>query len=158
MGTQQILLIVLSVIIVGVAVSVGITMFNQQAINAARQATIMDMNNFAAMTAAWYRTPTSQGGAGQSITDAGVAATSLRNYLGFTDDVEVRGVTVGAAGQAFENDNAGYSLIIDITGNDTVEFSSVIKETGIETDESPDLDIDLETGDITAHPTGRPAS
>ncbi len=33
MGTQQILLIVLSVIIVGIAVAVGITMFNQQAEN-----------------------------------------------------------------------------------------------------------------------------
>nr|MBC8383659.1 hypothetical protein [Candidatus Cloacimonadota bacterium] len=48
MGTQQILLIVLSVIIVGIAVAVGITMFNAQSVNSNRNACIADMNNFAA--------------------------------------------------------------------------------------------------------------
>jgi hypothetical protein len=156
MGTQQILLIVLSVIIVGVAVAVGITMFNQQAINASRQATIMDMNNFAAMAIAWYRTPTSQGGAGQDATagntafaDLPAVTASLQNYLGFTEDETIRTVV----NQEYENDNAGYTVAV-IAG-EIVQFSSVIKETGIEVADSPDLDLDLTDSTITAHPTGR---
>ena len=66
MGTQQILLIVLSVIIVGIAVSVGITMFNAQATNSNRQAIVGDMNNFAAQSLAFYKTPTSHGGGGNA--------------------------------------------------------------------------------------------
>lgn len=62
MGTQQILLIVLSVIIVGIAVAVGISMFNSQAVNANRQAIVADMNNFGAQAMAYYRSPTSHGG------------------------------------------------------------------------------------------------
>jgi len=62
MGTQQILLIVLSVIIVGIAVAVGITMFNAQAANSNRQAVIGDMNTMAASAMAYYKTPTTHGG------------------------------------------------------------------------------------------------
>ena len=53
MGTQQILLIVLSVIIVGIAVAVGITMFNAQATNSNRQAVVGDMNNLASSALAF---------------------------------------------------------------------------------------------------------
>ena len=72
MGTQQILLIVLSVIIVGIAVAVGITMFNAQATNSNRSAIIGDMNNLAVSALAFYKTPTSHGGGQQSFvsTDA----------------------------------------------------------------------------------------
>ena len=64
MGTQQILLIVLSVIIVGIAVAVGITMFNAQATNSNRQAVMSDMNNLASSALAFYKTPISHGGGG----------------------------------------------------------------------------------------------
>jgi hypothetical protein len=48
MGQQQILLIVLSVILVGVAVAIGISMFRDNAINSNRDAIYSDLNNFAA--------------------------------------------------------------------------------------------------------------
>lgn len=68
MGTQQILLIVLSVIIVGIAVAVGITMFNAQAANSNRQAVIGDMNTMAASAMAYYKTPATHGGGAASWT------------------------------------------------------------------------------------------
>ncbi|HHE37150.1 MAG TPA: hypothetical protein ENL20_01065 [Candidatus Cloacimonetes bacterium] len=70
MGTQQILLIVLSVIIVGIAVAVGISMFNSQAVNANRQAIVADINNFGAQAMAYFRSPASHGGgAGTFVVD-----------------------------------------------------------------------------------------
>jgi len=62
MGTQQILLLILSVIIVGVAVSVTIYAFGQQAISANRNAMIADMNYLAAISIAYYKTPANLGG------------------------------------------------------------------------------------------------
>lgn len=63
MGTQQILLIVLSVIIVGVAIVVGIGMFNRQAYNSNKTAIGADAQQFAAELIQHYKTPISQGGA-----------------------------------------------------------------------------------------------
>lgn len=91
MGTQQILLIVLSVIIVGIAVAVGITMFNAQATNSNRQAIMGDMNNLASSALAFYKTPTTHGGGGNAWT-GGVDA--VGQWLGY-DYVSGTGCTTG---------------------------------------------------------------
>ena len=96
MGMQQILLIVLSVIIVGVAIAVGITMFRTQAVNANRQALANDLNTFAASAMAYYKTPESMGGGGRDFTSN---ATYLYKWMGFEDD------------GTFSNDNGSYSLV-----------------------------------------------
>ncbi|OPX29418.1 MAG: hypothetical protein B1H06_01570 [Candidatus Cloacimonas sp. 4484_143] len=82
MGTQQILLIVLSVIIVGIAVAVGITMFNSQASSSNRQAVIGDMNNLAASALSFYKTPSTHGGGGNSFGAAGSEDT-IGAWIGF---------------------------------------------------------------------------
>jgi len=81
MGTQQILMIVLSVIVVGAAVAVGIQMFDTQAVNSQKSAVLADLNNFGAQTIAYWRTPASMGGGGGAIATAG----ALGEYLGFPD-------------------------------------------------------------------------
>jgi len=68
MGQQQILLIVLSVILVGVAVAIGISMFRDNAINSNRDAIYSDLNNIAANVYKFRMTPTSMGGGGGSYT------------------------------------------------------------------------------------------
>ncbi len=82
MGTQQILLIVLSVIIVGIAVAVGITMFNSQASSSNRQAVIGDMNNLAASALSFYKTPSTHGGGSNSFGAAGTEDT-IGAWIGF---------------------------------------------------------------------------
>lgn len=77
MGTQQILLIVLSVIIVGIAVAVGISMFNTQSAAADQQAVAADLQSFGAQVLAYLKTPASMGGGGAAIAladAAGIAA------------------------------------------------------------------------------------
>ena len=63
MGTQQILMIVLSVIVVGAAIAVGIAMFDTQATNNARNAVSSQIAQFAVDAQGWYRTPRMMGGA-----------------------------------------------------------------------------------------------
>lgn len=113
MGTQQILLIVLSVIIVGIAVAVGITMFNTQAQNANRQALIADANNFASQMIAYYKTPTSHGGGGRAF------ETSM-------DTLEVW-INFGSGG-TYTNDNGTYTL--SRTNASTISITGLGNEPG----------------------------
>lgn len=64
MGQQQLLLIVLGVIIVGVAVVVGISMFNSSAENAAKDSIGSEMLNIGAMAQQYYKRPSQLGGGG----------------------------------------------------------------------------------------------
>jgi len=66
MGQQQILLIVLSVILVGIAIAVGITMFQAQAEQSNIDAIISDLNNLGSQAYQYYIRPTSMGGGSQS--------------------------------------------------------------------------------------------
>ena len=67
MGQQQLLLIILGVIVVGIAVAVGITMFNDSAVSANRDAVTNDLMNFASRAQQYYRRPTALGGGGGSF-------------------------------------------------------------------------------------------
>jgi hypothetical protein len=68
MGQQQLLLIVLGTIIVGVAVVVGINMFSQGSVNAERDALVQDVNSIASNAAAYWRKPVEMGGGGRDFT------------------------------------------------------------------------------------------
>lgn len=68
MGQQQLLLIVLGVIVVGIAVVVGINLFNANATSANRDGIISDLNNIGAMAQQYYKKPSSMGGGGNTFT------------------------------------------------------------------------------------------
>jgi len=89
-GTQQILLIVVSVIIVGIAVAVAILMFNAQAMNSNRQAILSDMNLFASSAIAFYKSPSTHGGGGYTWVDED----AVGNWLGY-DYVSGTGCSTG---------------------------------------------------------------
>jgi len=84
MGTQQILLIVLSVIIVGAAIAVGIQMFNAQAYSANKSAIAADAQSFASQIVQYFKTPTSQGGAGGDV--ANMTGAKIGGFIGWGAD------------------------------------------------------------------------
>ena len=71
MGQQQLLLIILGVIIVGIAIAVGLSLFSAQSVQANKDAIVNDLNNLAANAYQYRIRPTSMGGGGN-------------NYTGFT--------------------------------------------------------------------------
>jgi len=73
MGTQQILMIILSVIVVGTAIAVGIQMFDTYYDNARRQQGAVELQRLGAMIEAWYRTPVAMGGGGNGKNPDGTA-------------------------------------------------------------------------------------
>ena len=77
MGQQQLLLIVLSVIIVGIAVVVGINMFNDQAASSNLDAVTADLVNLASRAQQHFRRPTAMGGGGGSFELLAASSTGL---------------------------------------------------------------------------------
>ncbi|HPR17413.1 MAG TPA: hypothetical protein PLD62_04130 [Candidatus Cloacimonadota bacterium] len=144
MGTQQILLIVLSVIIVGIAVAVGITMFNSQATNSNRQAIIGDLNNLASSALAFYKTPTTHGGGGGYWTSGTLTdGDAVGQWLGYgyvasnntlttgngTFVLSVNGDNLQIVGTGTETGNNGSTKVtatITITGaNSSIAISDI---------------------------------
>ncbi len=64
MGQQQLLLIILGVIIVGIAIAVGITMFSSSSVQANKDALVNDLNNLAANAYQFKIRPCTMGGGG----------------------------------------------------------------------------------------------
>jgi len=67
MGQQQLLLIVLGVIIVGIAVAVGINMFSSSAVDANRDAVTADLAHLSSKAQQHYKKPTTMGGGGNDF-------------------------------------------------------------------------------------------
>jgi len=94
MGQQQLLLIVLGVIIVGIAVAVGITMFGEQSAQANLDAVVTDLQTMSARAHQYYLKPTRLGGGGKS-------------FVGLTADAAGRQKLMATA----SNDNGTYEIM-----------------------------------------------
>ncbi len=85
MGQQQLLLIVLGVIVVGIAVVVGINLFNANAEEANKDGIVSDATNLGAMAQQYYKKPGSMGGGGNTFTNwaipTGLDSTANGQYV-----------------------------------------------------------------------------
>ncbi len=79
MGQQQLLLIILAVVIVGVAIAVGIVLFKDNATQSNRDAVTTDLINLAARAQQYYRRPSTLGGGQGSF--AGLTAIKMLTAL-----------------------------------------------------------------------------
>ena len=68
MGQQQLLLIVLGVIVVGVAIVVGINMFTAHAVEAKRDLVLHECVELSSMAQQYYRKPAEMGGGNRTFT------------------------------------------------------------------------------------------
>jgi len=71
MGQQQLLLIVLGVIVVGIAVVVGINLFNANAESSTQDSIVMQGTNIGAMAQQYFKKPVAMNGGGNSFVDFG---------------------------------------------------------------------------------------
>ncbi len=113
MGQQQLLLIVLGVIIVGIAVVVGINVFTASSVQANRDGLIADLTNLASMSQQFYRKPTALGGGGNTFT--GGAGWSIPGNLASTGNgsytATVAAQTVTLVGTGNETGDNGSSAV-----------------------------------------------
>jgi len=116
MGQQQLLLIVLGVIVVGIAVVVGINLFNANAVSANRDGVVSDLNNLGAMAQQFYKKPLAMGGGGNTFNTGGVSGSgwTLPAELDTTANgnytIVVAAQTVTITGNGTESNDAGTKI------------------------------------------------
>ena len=116
MGQQQLLLIVLGVIIVGIAVVVGINVFTASSVNANRDAVISDLTTISAMAQQYYRKPIAMGGGGNLFTGFTIPTSLLQTAnmsANVVPTVTAQGITFVATGT--ENDPSNGDAKVGIT-------------------------------------------
>jgi hypothetical protein len=86
MGQQQLLLIILGVIIVGIAIAVGLSLFSAQSVQANKDAMINDLNNIAASAYQFRVRPISMGGGGGSFSPTGGTAYKIPSKMASNDN------------------------------------------------------------------------
>jgi hypothetical protein len=120
MGQQQLLLIILGVIVVGIAVAVGITMFSDNAVSANRDAVSNDLVNLAARAQQYYRRPAALGGGGNSFVGLTADATGLAKMTNMGGGKNANGTySVQSAGTANQ-------VIIEGVGTETVSGGNYV--------------------------------
>lgn len=105
MGQQQLLLIILGLIIIGVAVVVGIGMFQDNAVDHNRALVIADLKVLGSKAQHYYTRPTTLGGGGKS-------------FVGLTADE--RGIGMLAGTKYTGNANGTYNIKTDGTVTDVI--------------------------------------
>ena len=118
MGQQQLLLIVLGVIIVGIAVAVGISMLGSQAAQANFDAVVADVQRISADSQGWYRKPTSLGGGGRSFADItlssiGAPSSNINGSYSVTGTPAVTTFTVQGIGVE-DGDDDGANVTVSL--------------------------------------------
>jgi|CZKP01.1.fsa_nt_gi hypothetical protein len=97
MGQQQLLLIVLATIIIGIAIIFSITLFRQKAIDSKRDLLINECGNLAMDAMKYYKRPSNLGGGGNTFTGWSIpeilttTATGDYSVIIFSDSVLIIG-------------------------------------------------------------------
>jgi len=121
-GQQQLLLIVLGLIIVGIAIIVGINLFRANAIEAKRNNVLNECINLASMAQQYYMKPTTLGGGGKTFTNWEVPV-ELRSTANGTFKAEPYEDSVVITGTGNEV----------VTGNDSVQVQVTVLPTDFRT-------------------------
>ena len=119
MGQQQLLLIILGVIIVGIAIAVGITLFGSSSISSNKDAIVADINNIAANAFQYKIRPSTMGGGGGTYGGYKVPVIFQPNDNGSYGPISA--VSAGAKSFTITGDSKPYpgsaiSAVIDSTG------------------------------------------
>ncbi|GIK21582.1 MAG: hypothetical protein BroJett005_09960 [Ignavibacteriota bacterium] len=88
MGQQQLLLIVLGVIIVGIAIVVGINLFNANAESSTQDSIVAQGTNIGALAQQYYKKPVALGGGGNSFTPPTPATTFAQYWTGLPTNLK----------------------------------------------------------------------
>ena len=124
MGQQQLLLLILAAIIVGIAIVMGINMFGENAVQANQDAVTQDVLTIASRAQGWYRRPAQMGGGGRSFT----------------------GLDWGDINFAGTNDNGSYAISSIVAG---ANGSFVVTGTGTEDGDSDNEPLEVQ---VTVYP------
>jgi len=109
MGQQQLLLIILSVIVVGLAIAVGISLFTANGIEQKRNEIINECALLASNAQLYYRRPTDLGGGGKSFAGWTIPLSFTRTVAGYFVEASVTAqqvIITGTGNEVVTNDDS----------------------------------------------------
>jgi hypothetical protein len=113
------LLIILSVIVLGIAVAVGITMFWDSSINANRDGLSNDLSSLASRAHQYYRRPSYLGGGGNSFAGLTADAAGMGKLTNKPNN-DNGSYTIASAGTG-----SGPSATVEILGVGNIQFGGL---------------------------------
>lgn len=119
MGQQQLLLILLGIVIVGIAIFMGINLFRANAIESKRNIVTNELVNLAAMAQKYYLSPKALGGGG-------------RSFIGWDVPSELRVTATGSYRRESVTDDSLIILGVGnevVTNDDSIRVKIVVKPT-----------------------------
>lgn len=124
LGQQQLLLIVLGLIIVGVAIIVGINLFTANAVEAKRNGLTNELLHMASLAQQYYKTPIAFGGGSREFTGWGIPPSLLSTATGrYEATVEEQQVLLRGIGNEVVTANDSVEVQMTVFPND---YSTVI--------------------------------
>lgn len=123
MGQQQLLLIVLGIIIVGIAIIMGITLFQANAVEAKRNNVTNELVNLASHAQQFFLKPKALGGGARNFTGWKIPSeliTTANGHYTIESIAEDEIVILGTGNEV-------------VTGNDSVKVSITINSTSFQT-------------------------
>lgn len=123
MGQQQILLIVLALIIVGVAIAISVQLFRSNAIEAKRDILIQETTTLGTMAIQYFKKPVELGGGGRDFTGWSIPSQMNQTVNGnfMITAVTADEVTITGTGSEV------------VTGNDSIKVQTIVTESSIQT-------------------------
>jgi hypothetical protein len=134
MGQQQLLLIILGVIIVGIAVAVGITMFQDNALDQSKNMVIADLQMLGAKAQQFYVKPVTLGGGGNTFN--GLDSLGVIASAGITDNPNGKytlptksatSITIHGKGKTADASGTFPSYNLVVTGNSVTLGAMVVE-------------------------------
>lgn len=115
MGQQQLLLIMLSVLVVGIAIAMGVVLFNSSAVEQKRNEVINECSLLASEAQLYYKRPVALGGGGKSFTGWSVPSKYVTTEAGSfkVSAISAQEVTITGTGNEVVTD--GDSVQVQMT-------------------------------------------
>jgi len=121
MGQQQLLLIVIGIVLVGIAIVVGLNLADASIQNSNRDAVISDLNNIGLFALEYYRKPSAMGGGGNSFDGWSIPHNLTSNANGtYSASISPTSVTIVGIGVEIGND-----------GTNKVKATAIVTPNGI---------------------------
>ena len=123
MGQQQLLMIVLAIIIVGLAIAISVQLFRSNAIESKRDLLIEETTSLATMAVQYYKKPQTMGGGGRSFMGWEIPSQMVQTFNGnfMRADVSANEVIIIGTGSEV------------VTGNDSIKVETTVKPDDIVT-------------------------
>jgi len=124
LGQQQLLMIVLAIIIVGIAIAISVQLFKSNAIESKRDLLIEETTSLATMAIQYYKKPQAMGGGGRSFMGWEIPSQMVQTFNGNFMRAVVNANEVIITGTGSEA----------ITDTDSIKVETTVRPDGIFTE------------------------